>query len=241
MRLAWLDCSSGAAGDMLLAAMLDAGAPRAALFAAREALGLTDDISIGFEEVPVEGARALRLTLAVRADAPTRQVPAALQAVATSGLPAPVREAARRTIQRLAEVESGIHGVPIERLHLHELSAADSLLDIVGFHVLAAALRLDAIDASPPNVGGGTVTFSHGTFAVPPPATAALVQDIAFLRDVPEAGELLTPTAAAIIVTSVRAIGPRPPMVVERIGSAVGTRRLATPRVLRCVIGTAAG
>ncbi|MEA2660665.1 MAG: pyridinium-3,5-bisthiocarboxylic acid mononucleotide nickel chelatase [Chloroflexota bacterium] len=241
MRLAWLDCSAGAAGDMLLAALLDAGAPREALFAVREALGLTDDISIGFAEVPVGAARALRLELAVRDGAPARQVPAALALVAASALPAPVRDAATRTIRRLADVESRIHGLPVERLHLHELSAADTLLDIVGFHALAAALGLDAIEASPPNVGGGTVTFSHGTFAVPPPATAALLQGVAFLTDAPEMGELLTPTAAAIIVTSTRAIGPRPRMAVERVGSAVGTRRFAAPHVLRCHVGTAAG
>jgi uncharacterized protein (DUF111 family) len=238
MRIAYFDCSSGAAGDMLLAALIDAGAPREALLATRDALGLADDLAIEFEEVPVGDGRALRLRLAVSHDAPERQVPAALAAIAGSGLPPAIREAATRTIRRLAEVESRIHGVPIERLHLHELSAADTLLDIVGFHALAAALGLDAIDSSPPNVGGGTVTFSHGTFAVPPPATAALFAGSPFVTDRADAGELLTPTAAAILVTTVRAFGSRPALAVERTGMAVGTRPLAVPRVLRCTVGS---
>lgn len=225
---------------MLLAALIDAGAPRDQLLAVRDALGLANDISIAFEEIQVERTRALRLRLAVRSDAPERQLPAALAAIERSGLPRGVREASTRTVRRLAAVESRIHGVPLEQLHLHELSAADTLLDVVGFHALAAGLGVDAVDCSPPNVGGGTVTFSHGTFAVPPPATTALLGDVPVVTDAPEAGELLTPTAAAIIVTTVRAFGPLPPMDVERTGHAVGTRHSAVPRVLRCVIGTVA-
>jgi len=226
---------------MLLAALIDAGAPRDQLLAVRDALGLADDISIAFEEVQVGPTRALRLRLAVRAAAPERQLPAAIAAIERSGLPLGVREASTRTVRRLADVESRIHGVPLEELHLHELSAADTLLDVVGFHALAAGLGVDAVDCSPPNVGGGTVTFSHGTFAVPPPATAALLRDVPVVSDVPAAGELVTPTAAAILVTTVRRFGPMPSLNVERSGAAVGTRRTAVPRILRCVVGTIAG
>ena len=237
MRVAYFDCSAGAAGDMLLAALLDAGAPLAALLDVRDALGLTAELDVALDEVRLADGRAARLRLTERGPVVERQLPAALQAVERSGLPAAVRAAAVRTITRLGEVESKIHGVPLEELHLHELSAADTLLDIVGFHALVDAVGVEAVDASPINVGGGTITFSHGTFAVPPPATAELLRSLPTTRDRPEAGELATPTAAAILATTIRRFGTEPPhSLTIRTGHAVGSRRSERPRILRCVL-----
>ncbi|HEV2250032.1 MAG TPA: nickel insertion protein [Candidatus Limnocylindria bacterium] len=237
MRIAYFDCSAGAAGDMLLAALLDAGAPLDRLIAVRDALGLGDELEIAIDEIPLGARRAARLRLTERGPAVERQLPAALAAIDRSGLPEAVRRAAARTIGRLGAVESRIHGVPLERLQLHELSAADTLLDVVGFHALCAALAVEAVEASPINVGGGTITFSHGTFPVPPPATAELLRSLPTTREGPEAGELTTPTAAAILATTVRRFGPPPPREgLIRLGSAVGSRRTDPPRVLRCLV-----
>ncbi|HEX9494132.1 MAG TPA: nickel insertion protein [Candidatus Limnocylindria bacterium] len=237
MRVAYFDCSAGAAGDMLLAALLDAGAPLARLLAVRDALGLAAELDVEIEEVRLAAGRAARLRLTEHGPGVERQLPAALEAVERSALPEGVRRAAKRTITRLGQVESKIHGVPLEQLQLHELSAADTLLDIVGFHALCDALGVEAVDASPINVGGGTITFSHGTFAVPPPATAELLRSLPTTRDTPEAGELTTPTAAAILATTARRFGevPTPPDG-TRIGLAVGGRRTDPPRILRCFV-----
>lgn len=140
-------------------------------------------------------------------------------------------------IQRLAEAEAAIHGIPVSDVHLHEVGAVDSIIDIVGVVAALEWLGIDDIVSSPLNVGGGTVKIAHGTYPVPAPATLRL------LAGVPTYGgevqsELVTPTGALVISTYARAFGPLPPMTVEQSGYGAGTKDFPDrPNVLRVVIG----
>ena len=222
---------------MLLAALVDAGASLDRLRSVVAALGLGDEGARGLAEGGEGPSRAVRLDVRLR-EGRERQVPQALERIDGSGLSPRVRARGRATLLRLAAAESRIHAVPLARLHLHELSAADTLVDVVGFHAACEELALDAVHASAVNVGGGTVTFSHGTFAVPPPAVAELLRGVPVRAGEPTDGELVTPTGAAILATSVARFGEQPALRVERTGRAVGSRPHPVPRVLRCVIGT---
>ena len=240
MRIAYLDCAQGASGDMLLASLVDAGLPLDEVASVIRALGLDDELTVAAEETTSGGFRALRLRVDVR-PGKHRTVEAMLAAVDGADLPDAVRARSRVTIERLADVESGLHGIPRGALHLHELSGADTLVDVVGFHAGCERLGIVELSASAVNVGSGMVTFSHGTFAVPAPATGELLRGVPLHGDPEPVGELTTPTAAAILVTTVARFGPMPPLRLERVGYAVGARVSARPRVLRCFVGEATG
>ena len=238
MRIAYFDARSGLSGDMLVAALVDAGAPLRAIEDALRAVGLGAEVTLRLEERRSGAFRAAHLVVEV-AGARERQVPAVLQAVAGSGLSARVRERSRETIERIASAEGRLHGRARSELHLHELSAADTMTDIVGFWVAVEALAIEQIVVSPINLGGGEVVFSHGRFGVPAPATAELLRGLPVYGtdDIPM--ELTTPTGAAIIATAASRSGPMPAMTIERIGYAVGSRETDPPQILRCYVGDA--
>lgn len=150
------------------------------------------------------------------------------------------KERALHLFRRLAKAEAAIHQMPLERVHLHEVGALDSIIDIVGAVYGMEWLGAQDIVASPLNVGSGTVTCEHGVFPVPAPATALL------LRGVPVhagsvAGELVTPTGALLITDYARRYGPLPPMRLDAVGYGAGDRDVkGHPNVLRILIGESA-
>jgi hypothetical protein len=234
--LAYVDCSGGVAGDILLAALIDCGLPLTRLEAVAAALGLEGEVRLVARDVRAGSFRAKRLDV-IAATRRRRTVRDMLDAVGAAALPERVREQSARTIERLAEVEARLHDVPRDELHLHELSGVDTLVDIVGFHAGLDALGITKLHASAVNVGGGRVTFSHGTFGVPAPATAELLRGVPTHGDSVVEQELTTPTGAAILVTAASAFGPMPRMTVRTIGYAVGARELPEPRILRLFLG----
>ena len=142
---------------------------------------------------------------------------------------------------RLAEAEAGVHGTTIDRVHLHEVGALDSIIDIVGTVHAIEQLGVDRIEASPLNVGGGTVRSAHGVYPVPAPATLRLLRDTPVYAG-PQQVELVTPTGALLVTDYASAFGPLPAMRVNRIGYGAGARDLAgTPNVTRVVLGQADG
>jgi len=150
------------------------------------------------------------------------------------------RETARRIFTRLAEAEAKVHGTSIEKVHFHEVGAADSIADVVGTAVGFDLLGVGRVVASPVPTGSGTVRIAHGEVSIPAPATAEL------LRGVPLAacdveGEMTTPTGAAILTTLAEGFGPLPAMAVEQIGCGAGQRDWpGRPNLLRLFVGTAA-
>ena len=149
------------------------------------------------------------------------------------------RERANTLFARLAEAEAEIHGMPVEQVHLHEVGALDSIIDIVGVVFAFEWARADRVVVSPLNVGGGTVRSAHGVFPVPAPATVRLLGDAPVYSSGPRA-ELLTPTGALLLTGYAGEYGPLPPMRVRHVGYGAGDRDFAeTPNVVRLIVGEA--
>ncbi len=234
-RLCYLDCVGGLAGDMLIAALLDAGADLETLRGVPTALGL-EHVEISAERVERQGLGALHLSI----DAPDhahRDYREVRRLVETAELSEPIRSRALDTFRRLAAVEGSIHGVPAEDVHFHELGSLDTLVDVCGALVLLDELRIDRVASSPLPFARGFVTAAHGVLPLPAPATLALLEGAALVGVDTEA-ELVTPTGAAIAATVVQEWGSLPPLTLERVGYGAGTKELADrPNVVRVVVG----
>jgi pyridinium-3,5-bisthiocarboxylic acid mononucleotide nickel chelatase len=149
------------------------------------------------------------------------------------------KDRAIHLFRRLGEAESAIHDVPLDQIHLHEVGALDSIIDIVGIVHGMDWLGADRIVASPLNVGSGTVQCAHGMFPVPAPATARLLQGVPVYAGA-VAAELVTPTGALIVTDYADAFGRLPMMRVESIGYGAGNRDFpGNPNVLRLLVGDA--
>ncbi|MBA2302420.1 MAG: nickel pincer cofactor biosynthesis protein LarC [Acidobacteria bacterium] len=156
-----------------------------------------------------------------------------------SALSAEGKGRAVHLFERLADAEAAIHAMPIERVHLHEVGAPDSIIDIVGAVYGLEQLRADRIVSSPLNVGGGTVTCAHGVFPVPAPATARLLTGVPVYAGEVEM-ELVTPTGALIVTSYADSFGPMPAMTIGQIGYGAGDRDPKRhPNVLRMILGQA--
>lgn len=241
MRICYLDAFSGLSGDMLVGALVSAGADETAL------IGGLDSLSTGaqfrFDRVLRRGIAAHKFVV----DAGHthhhhhRHLGDILCLIDAANLPDAVKRDASAIFNRLGEAEAAVHQVPLEKVHFHEVGAVDSIADIVGaalgFHMLGA----DRIVCSPVNVGSGTVQTEHGLLPVPAPATAALLQGRPIYASGPPM-ELTTPTGAAIAVTLAASFEALPPMRILASGYGAGDHDFAEqPNVLRVIVGEAIG
>ena len=163
------------------------------------------------------------------------------QAIERSALSVNGKARAIAMFRRLGEAESAIHGVPIDRIHLHEVGALDSIIDIVGAVFAIEWFKADRIVVSPINVGSGMVRTEHGVFPVPAPATVLLLKNAPVYSSGIQS-ELLTPTGALVLTEFATAFGPIPPMTIDKVGYGAGDRELKeTPNVVRVLVGEAEG
>ena len=147
---------------------------------------------------------------------------------------------AKELFHRLGEAEAAIHQVPIEKIHLHEVGALDSIIDIVGAVFALEWFKADRIISSPLNVGGGMVNSAHGHFPVPAPATVKLLAGVPVYSSGVQS-ELVTPTGALLVTSYATSFGPVPAMTIDRVGYGAGDRDLPdTPNVLRVLVGESA-
>ncbi len=240
MRCGYFDCFSGAAGDMILAAMLHAGLPLETLQETVARLRLPG-VELAAEQVQRGGLTATHVTVRVEA-APDRHrhLPEIQQIIAQAGFSARVTSDAQRVFTRLAQAEATVHGILVEKVHFHEVGAADAIVDIVGACAGVEALGLDEIVCSPIPTGSGTIRCEHGQLPVPAPATAELLRGVP-LAACAEPGELTTPTGAAILTTLASSFGPLPAMRISSIGYGAGTRESPSrPNILRLLVGEVA-
>lgn len=291
MKVLYFDCFAGAAGDMILGALLDAGLPFEALQRALGSLAV-EGWSISADRVLRAGVSATKFRVhegagagvpAATATGGTHEhghahdhphphphshshshshpphdhahghdeqghhhvpgahhtLPEIRDAIARSALSADGKQRATALFDRLAETEASIHAMPIERVHLHEVGALDSIIDIVGAVFALEWFGADRIVVSPINVGGGMVDSAHGRFPVPAPATVRLLGEAPVYSN-GAVGELLTPTGALVLTAYADAYGPLPAMRVSAVGYGAGDRDLpGTPNVLRVMVGEA--
>ena len=156
-----------------------------------------------------------------------------------SGLSATGKTRSIALFRRLAEVEAGIHGMSVDDVHLHEVGALDSIVDIVGTVYALESLGVDRIVSSPLNVGSGSIRSAHGLYPVPAPATTKLLEGAPIYAG-PQRAELVTPTGALLVTGYASEFGVVPPMRLQAIGYGAGTRDFPdTPNVLRVLIGEA--
>ncbi|MFQ5495479.1 MAG: nickel pincer cofactor biosynthesis protein LarC, partial [Phycisphaerae bacterium] len=238
MTTAYFDCFRGAGGDMIVAALVDAGADVDSLRRGLDSLGLRGyDLSIG--PVTKQGFAATRFVVTSEKDRPQphRHLSDIAGIIGAADLPDPVKTRSMRVFERLAEAEAAVHGTDVARIHFHEVGAVDSILDVVGAVLAMHLLAVDRVICSPLPVGSGTVVCEHGTLPVPAPATANLLKGVP-LAACDETGELVTPTAAAVLTTMAEAFTSLPAMVVAKIGYGAGSRDgLHRPNLLRVLIG----
>jgi len=153
----------------------------------------------------------------------------------------PISDRAKRNasavFSQLGEAEAQVHGVPIEKVHFHEVGAIDSISDIVGACVAMDLLGVDEMHASAINTGSGTVKTEHGVLPVPAPATATLLKGKPVYARGPEV-ELTTPTGAALVAALAAGVGKMPAMTIASIGYGAGDRDFKEqPNVLRVLVG----
>lgn len=251
-RVLYIDCFSGASGDMLVGACLDAGLPLDALEEAIGGLAL-DGVSLDARRVVRSGIEGTSFRVLDESGHPVdgphesgssahrhphRHLKDVLRLLERARLSPRARTRAESLFRRLAEAEAAVHGIPVERVHFHEVGALDSIIDVVGAVFALEWFGADEIVASPLNTGSGTVRCAHGLMPVPAPATARLIAGVPVYAEGPQT-ELLTPTGALLVTGHAQRYGPLPPMVIERVGYGAGSRDFPDrPNLLRIVTGT---
>jgi pyridinium-3,5-bisthiocarboxylic acid mononucleotide nickel chelatase len=219
-RHAWIDASAGVAGDMLLAALLDAGASLTNVQSAVNAVS-GGTVRVSTHPVTRGGLRALKAEVEPLVDDPPHRSWRDLRVLLERA--GPQSGTAVAVFQRLADAEAEVHGIPADDVHFHEVGALDAIADVVGCCTALADLHIDTVSAGPIALGSGTVWTRHGRLPVPAPAVAELSKGWLVSAGGAD-GELATPTGLALLRTFARSCEPLPPMVLDRIGIGAGTR-----------------
>lgn len=241
MRIAYFDCYSGISGDMILGALVDVGLPVEALRSEIAKLNLPG-VDLKTEKVRRGSFVGSRIHVITPPEPRAhRHLSDILAILEKSELAEEVLTPARRIFERLGEAEASVHGVPVERIHFHEVGALDTIVDVTGAIIGLNAMGINEIYASALNVGGGKIQAAHGEMPVPAPGTAHLLRGVPVYGSPVEA-ELTTPTGAAIISTIAKVFGVLPPLQVDQIGYGAGSRELpGRANLLRLIVGQRIG
>ncbi|MDP9067757.1 MAG: nickel pincer cofactor biosynthesis protein LarC [Actinomycetota bacterium] len=234
MTILYFDCFSGAAGDMLLGALIDAGVPEDTVRGSLQTLGLPE-WELQVDRVVKHGIAATRVKVATQ-DLTSRNYREIKTLLEDAPLEEGVRSRALRTFEVLAQAEAKVHGSDPQEVHFHEVGGVDALIDIVGCAAAIEHLAPSTVVASALVTGRGWVTAAHGLLPVPAPAVLEILRGV----ELEEHGdqELVTPTGAAILAAASDSFGAMPPLKLESIGYGAGERDLDRPNVVRVVVGT---
>jgi pyridinium-3,5-bisthiocarboxylic acid mononucleotide nickel chelatase len=260
-RIAYFDCFSGASGDMIIGSLLDAGLDFEVLKKGLAGLDL-HGYRLSVEKVLRSSITATKFNVlldeeehdhehghehhhgAAHGHQTHRGLTEILRIIETGDIPESTKKKSAAIFRKLGTVEAGIHGVPLEEVHFHELGAVDTIVDIVGTVLGLEALKIEKVYSSSLVVGSGTVNTAHGILPVPAPATLQILADArAPIVDAPPSekppGELLTPTGA-VLLTSLSSGFKRPNLNASAVGYGAGNKQFATwPNVVRIWIGEA--
>jgi len=239
--VAYFDCPSGAAGDMIMASLLDAGVSLERLRAELVKLALPGWTLVA-RQVMKGAFRATKVDVEIDAGAHRhhRSLRDILDILERSALDPSVKERAARIFTRLADAEARAHGSDRESVLFHDVGAVDAIVDVTGGVIALDIAGAQAVHVSALPIGGGTVGGPHGRIPVPAPGTAELLRGFPVV-DTGVKAELVTPTGAAILTTLAASAGKMPALTVEAVGYGAGTMELpGTPNVLRCFLGRTA-
>jgi uncharacterized protein (TIGR00299 family) protein len=243
-RVAYVQCGAGVAGDMLLGALVDAGADREAVFAALAGIGV-DGYSLTFSRVQRCGVAATAANVVVEgaehghAHRPAGHIRKLLGAAELADR---VRSRAQAVFDALAVAEGAVHGIDPDEVEFHEVGAVDAVVDVVGIAAALESLAIDEVVAGPVAVGRGTIAAAHGALPNPAPAVVALLAS----RSMPAVGidtdlEVATPTGVAALAALAGSFGPLPAMSVTAVGYGAGRADTAgRPNVVQVIVGETA-
>lgn len=234
MKTLYFDCYSGAAGDMLVGALIDAGVPLSVITDAIASLGI-DGLDVRALPSMKGAIRATAFEVETRGDATVRSYRDIVALLEGSALPAAIRTRALKAFEGLARAEAKIHGTTMDEVHFHEVGGLDAIADIVGACAALDHLGPERVVVSPIATGRGSTGSMHGPIPVPAPAVLELLSG----AELQERGtrELITPTGAALLASWADAFGPMPAMRLGSIGYGAGSADLEWPNVVRVVIG----
>lgn len=249
MKTLYLDCSMGAAGDMLCGALLELVPDPEAAIAEMNAFGIPG-VEFARETLFKCGIAATRLSVSVhgeeegshlhhheRCHHAHRSLSDVLSLIMSLSLDEKTKENAARVYEAIAAAESRAHRRPVGEIHFHEVGALDAVADIAAFCHLMDYLAPDETVASPVNTGSGTVECAHGILGVPAPATAFLLEGMPSYSDGEMEGELCTPTGAALLKTFATSFGAQPPVKCRKTGYGAGRKDFRRANVVRAAIG----
>jgi uncharacterized protein (TIGR00299 family) protein len=243
VKIGYLECPTGIAGDMCLGALVDCGLPWQYLIDRLKSLGIEAEYQLSTETVSRNGQSATKVYVNLQQEHHhhhARHLPEIESLIQAASLPERVKRWSLSIFRQLAIAESAVHGIPPEQVHFHEVGATDAIVDIVGTCIGLDWLDLDQLYCSSMPTGGGTIKAAHGQLSVPVPAVVKLWET----REVPIYSngikkELVTPTGAAIAVTLAQDFGEPPAMKLTKIGLGAGSKDLVIPNILRLWIGEA--
>ncbi|HPU96697.1 MAG TPA: nickel pincer cofactor biosynthesis protein LarC [Candidatus Hydrogenedentes bacterium] len=237
-RTAWFNCYSGISGDMTVGALIDAGAPFDAIEQALASLEVPG-FRVRAEKMTRRGLGGTAFRVDVDPDAPRphRHLRHMVEIAQRGNLPPRARENALAAFRLIAEAEAEVHGIPVEKVHFHEVGAIDSIVDIIAANVALDLLDITRVVASPIAVGSGTVACDHGILPVPAPATALLLRGLSARVGPPEC-ELATPTGVALLRAWQAESGAPACLTASAVGYGFGSRDLPDrPNALQVILG----
>jgi uncharacterized protein (TIGR00299 family) protein len=240
MKILYIDCIAGAAGDMLMGALLDAGASEERLRAGLKTIP-GNAIEIAVSRTTRHEISAAQVEVIAPPQRKHRTLQDVRELIDGADLPAPVRGRAHEAFRRLAEAEAHVHGTEPDEVHFHEVGALDAVADICGVALALEDLGIERVVASPVPTPRGLTVGGHGPLPVPPPATLEILKGTGVpLYGVDVDVELVTPTGAALVATLADDFGPLPDMRLNAIGYGAGTREIdSIPNVVRVLLGEA--
>ncbi len=248
MKIVYFDCFSGISGDMVLGAVVDAGVDPEELSTELAKLNVEAEFSLHFQKATKHGITGTQTVVETSENShggdhhkhdhgPSRHLSDIFALLDASDLKTNIRATAKQIFDRLAEAEAKVHNTDKAKVHLHEVSGIDSIVDIVGAVIGLEQLGIEEVYASPLSLGRGFVKCAHGMMPVPVPGTMELLHGVPIRQtEIPK--ELVTPTGAAIITTLAKGFGVMPNMTINQIGYGAGSRDLdMQPNLLRICIG----
>jgi uncharacterized protein (TIGR00299 family) protein len=235
MKIAYFDCPTGISGNMILAALLDAGLSLSRLTKELKKLRIKG-YSLKLSDITKKSFRAKHLSVVIDNEKDARTIEDIYGIIDKSGLKKSVKQLSKRIFERLFKAESAVHGRGL--LHLHETGATDAIVDIVGAAIGLDALGIKEVYCSPLPFGYGPIKSSHGALPNPAPATAELLKDVPIYKKKIK-GELVTPTGAAIITTIAKSFADMPKLELKKTGLGAGDADLIEANILRIFVGEA--